>query len=41
MSKASNIFISHGKEGHFNLERSDEYQKFPKLLEILEDRGLV
>ncbi len=28
-------------EGHFNLERSDEYKQFPKLLEILEERKLV
>lgn len=28
-------------EGHFNLERSNEYKQFPKLLEILEDRELV
>lgn len=28
-------------EGHFNLERSDEYKKFPRLLEILEDRKLI
>lgn len=28
-------------EGHFNLERSDEYRQFPKLLEILEERKLV
>lgn len=28
-------------EGHFNLERSDEYKQFPKLLEILNERKLV
>lgn len=28
-------------EGHFNLERSDEYTQFPKLLEILEVRKLT
>ncbi len=28
-------------EGHFNLERSDEYKQFPKLVEILEERKLV
>jgi predicted alpha/beta hydrolase family esterase len=28
-------------EGHFNLERSENYKQFPKLLEILEDRTLV
>ncbi|MEO5691385.1 MAG: alpha/beta hydrolase [Candidatus Saccharimonadales bacterium] len=28
-------------EGHFNLERSDEYKQFPKLLKILEERKLV
>jgi predicted alpha/beta hydrolase family esterase len=28
-------------EGHFNLERSDEYTQFPKLLEILEEKRLV
>lgn len=28
-------------EGHFNLERSDEYKQFPKLLEILEERKLI
>ena len=28
-------------EGHFNLERSDEYKQFPKLIEILEERKLV
>lgn len=28
-------------EGHFNLERSDEYKQFPKLLEILEQRALA
>lgn len=28
-------------EGHFNLERSNEYKQFPKLLEILEERKLV
>ena len=28
-------------QGHFNLERSDEYKQFPKLLEILEERKLV
>lgn len=28
-------------EGHFNLERSEEYKQFPKLLEILEERKLI
>jgi len=28
-------------EGHFNLERSDAYKQFPKLLKILEERELV
>lgn len=28
-------------EGHFNLERSDSYKQFPKLLELLEQRNLV
>lgn len=28
-------------QGHFNLERSEEYQQFPKLLEILEERKLI
>jgi predicted alpha/beta hydrolase family esterase len=28
-------------EGHFNLERSDGYKQFPKLLEILEGRKLA
>lgn len=28
-------------EGHFNLERSEEYRQFPKLLEILEERKLI
>lgn len=28
-------------EGHFNLERSEKYKQFPKLLEILEERKMV
>lgn len=28
-------------EGHFNLERSERYTQFPKLLEILEERKLA
>jgi len=28
-------------QGHFNLEQSDEYKRFPKLLEILEERVFV
>lgn len=28
-------------EGHFNLERSEDYKQFPKLLEILEERKLA
>jgi predicted alpha/beta hydrolase family esterase len=28
-------------EGHFNLEQSDDYKRFPKLLEILEDRMFI
>lgn len=28
-------------EGHFNLERSEEYKQFPKLLEILKERKFV
>ena len=28
-------------EGHFNLERREEYKQFPKLLEILKERKLV
>lgn len=28
-------------EGHFNLEQSDAYKQFPKLLEILQERKLV
>lgn len=28
-------------QGHFNLEQSDEYRRFPKLLEMLEERKLI
>ncbi len=28
-------------QGHFNIEQSEEYKQFPKLLEILEERKLV
>lgn len=28
-------------EGHFNLEQSDKYKQFPKLLGILEDRKFI
>lgn len=39
-SSGGKIIVIPG-EGHFNLERSDEYKQFPKLLEILEERELV
>jgi predicted alpha/beta hydrolase family esterase len=28
-------------QGHFNLEKSNEYKQFPKLLEIIEQQGLI
>jgi len=28
-------------QGHFNLERSKDYAKFPKLIELLEERNLL
>lgn len=28
-------------QGHFNLEKSEEYRQFPKLLEIIEQRELI
>lgn len=28
-------------QGHFNLEKGDEYRQFPKLLEVIEQRGLI
>lgn len=34
-------FILIPGQGHFNLEKSKAYNKFPKLLEILEERKLV
>lgn len=37
---AAEIIVIPG-EGHFNLERSEEYKQFPKLLRILEERKLV
>lgn len=39
-STDAKMVIIHG-QGHFNLERSDEYRQFPKLLEILEERKLI
>ncbi len=48
LNQAQYVAINVGAEmivipggGHFNLERSDEYKQFPKLLEILEQRKLV
>lgn len=29
------------KQGHFNLEQSEDYKQFPKLIEILEERNLL
>jgi predicted alpha/beta hydrolase family esterase len=28
-------------QGHFNLEKSDSYREFPKLLEIMQQKGLI
>jgi len=33
--------ILHGTLGSPNLEKSNEYSKFPKLLEILEEKDLL
>lgn len=36
----SEIIVIPG-EGHFNLEKSDDYKQFPKLLDILNERKVV
>jgi predicted alpha/beta hydrolase family esterase len=37
---SSEIIVISG-EGHFNIEHSDDYRQFPKLVEILEERKLI